>query len=75
MHIMATNFSVWLATVAGEATEALIYEQKVMDWQADQEEMSSYDQADDKVMDELQRDDSEVTGKGFCLRIMFRIRK
>ena len=71
MHIMATNFSVWLATVAGEATEALIYEQKVMDWQADQEEMSSYNQADDKAMDELQRDDSGVMGKSFCLRTSF----
>ena len=32
MHIMATNLSVWLATVAGEATEALVYEEQVEEW-------------------------------------------
>ena len=72
MHIMATNLSVWLATVAGEATEALMYEQRISDWEALQNYPSQSNRSGDASVQEgsvAEIDKGDVFGT-FCYRIL-----
>ena len=65
MHIIATNLSVWLTTIATEATEALVYEKKLKDWQSQQDDDALVNESNPKAYDlegSAEIEDGEVFG-------------